>query len=843
VKVCCRELCSTTNPQTACDFIFPEFLGNGTEFRFTAESNDISDVIWRLHIPGSDSSITIGTGLQSDELDINALRQQYPSLDPSQICITILYRDAEGCFRLCCRCFCIEASPLECNDIDVLHYQSSSNLEYEFKIDQSDKSQIEWTLDNTNTFLDTTASVRLDFDDFGFSGGEQVYVSVRYFDENENCYQVCCKSVCLPLPSNSCDLLSFNGVQNGIAEVNFAGNQIVSWSLPDTSFLSSDNSLSINASDYMDSIIRVCVVYKEGDCCRLCCIEICLNESDVRCDDFEVMVDLDGSFSLNDQNDQNLLLSSTVQLPDGSIVDLGNDTNYQGASPGVYVFERSYLSACEDTIVCRKERCYSPELECEEITFEIDPVNDNQVRFTHNIPGGATYSRDFGTGDTNTTSEPTVEYEFPDSSAVYEVCLTVTDFCGDTCRQCVMIQIGQFSVSVTKEDETCPGKSDGSIQLQIRGGSGNVTINWDDIISPVLSRDSLSAGSYSVQIEDPSIGEDTTLIIEIGLQETIEATLFSINTTCGLSNGSITVNTAPDSVGSVFRLLPNGFENESGMFTNLGPDNYLVEIEYGDGCIYRDSTFILASQPLEVSLPDSIIACSGEEELMINESNANINWYRNGDEIASFRNEPILPLDSSGQYVVEVSNQTGNCTATDTVEVVILETDIILPRDTSVNFSGQEITLSVESADIVYWITSQVTLNCNACPEVTFNPTANTWLYIQAFNFDGCEVSDSILVEVKNVSLAPINLITPNQDGFNDILEIKGLDVFQYKRLIIFNKWGQLLYEEENYNNDWNGEINGQPLADGAYYYIIDYGDQSIDENRIKSDLTIIRKN
>ncbi|MDF0693137.1 gliding motility-associated C-terminal domain-containing protein [Aquirufa ecclesiirivi] len=71
--------------------------------------------------------------------------------------------------------------------------------------------------------------------------------------------------------------------------------------------------------------------------------------------------------------------------------------------------------------------------------------------------------------------------------------------------------------------------------------------------------------------------------------------------------------------------------------------------------------------------------------------------------------------------------------------------------------------------------------------------------------------------------------ITPNGDGKNDKLVIDGILGLKNK-LSIFNRWGNIVFEKENYTNDWGGEYltsestsDGKLLPDGIYYYVIDF--------------------
>ena len=66
------------------------------------------------------------------------------------------------------------------------------------------------------------------------------------------------------------------------------------------------------------------------------------------------------------------------------------------------------------------------------------------------------------------------------------------------------------------------------------------------------------------------------------------------------------------------------------------------------------------------------------------------------------------------------------------------------------------------------------------------------------------------------------NTITPNGDGKNDVLKIDGIERYPNNELVIFNRWGDILYHAKPYLNDWQGvNQNGAELAEGTYYYVL----------------------
>jgi large repetitive protein len=73
-------------------------------------------------------------------------------------------------------------------------------------------------------------------------------------------------------------------------------------------------------------------------------------------------------------------------------------------------------------------------------------------------------------------------------------------------------------------------------------------------------------------------------------------------------------------------------------------------------------------------------------------------------------------------------------------------------------------------------------------------------------------------------------VFTPNYDGVNDYFVINGIFAYLENNLKIFNRWGNLVYEADYYQNDWFGtseigfELNSGELPDGTYFYILDLG-------------------
>jgi len=66
------------------------------------------------------------------------------------------------------------------------------------------------------------------------------------------------------------------------------------------------------------------------------------------------------------------------------------------------------------------------------------------------------------------------------------------------------------------------------------------------------------------------------------------------------------------------------------------------------------------------------------------------------------------------------------------------------------------------------------------------------------------------------------DVITPNGDGINDVWFIEGIENFPKSTVQVFDKWGDRIYEQVGYNNNWGGRgNNGEILPDGTYFYVV----------------------
>nr|WP_295871979.1 gliding motility-associated C-terminal domain-containing protein [uncultured Chitinophaga sp.] len=123
-------------------------------------------------------------------------------------------------------------------------------------------------------------------------------------------------------------------------------------------------------------------------------------------------------------------------------------------------------------------------------------------------------------------------------------------------------------------------------------------------------------------------------------------------------------------------------------------------------------------------------------------------------------------------------------------------------------------------------------------PVLQVRPVADAAYKVTVTNSDGCTNTATFGLKVAGmINITANNILTPNGDGFNDRWVVKDLHLFPDNELKIFDRAGRMVYVRWNYSNDWDGKVNGQPLAEGTYYYVLTINQG---ETTLKGFITIV---
>lgn len=104
------------------------------------------------------------------------------------------------------------------------------------------------------------------------------------------------------------------------------------------------------------------------------------------------------------------------------------------------------------------------------------------------------------------------------------------------------------------------------------------------------------------------------------------------------------------------------------------------------------------------------------------------------------------------------------------------------------------------------------------------------------YNGNCAVVTDTLIIEVDQIKR--YSGFSPNGDGINDFFVVDGLENATVKKLLIINRWGNTVFSDDNYNNNWNGTgNNGSILPDDTYFYVL-----TIDNNKVYKGYIVLKR-
>ncbi len=393
----------------------------------------------------------------------------------------------------------------------------------------------------------------------------------------------------------------------------------------------------------------------------------------------------------------------------------------------------------------------------------------------------------------------------------------------------------------------CFADNSGSIIITASGGTAPYDYSIDNGTTYQLD-DSFAvvAGVYVVRIRDANgcIKDSSITVTQPDqLLATASAGSTGCNTITPSGNVSVTVTggTRPYS----YSRDGINFQPDS-TFTGLGQNSYSVTITDANGCTVAAAATVGVVNDLTLQTRQDTTIC-GEVSVVLNTiTNAqSISWAPPTFLSSTTAVSPsaVNPTVTT-EYVVTA--QTGICTATDTVKVIVTAPPIVDAGDWRVLqiTKGQDATLNgtISNATSFAWSPTTYLNNANTLTPTAVRPQETIVYTLTAFNAEGCSNTDTVTLTVVPYCIKVKNAFTPNGDGVNDNWMVYDqFDCLTNVKVQVFNRYGSKVFESKNYRNDWNGTYNGQTLPDATYYYVIDFLLSTGIVNQVRGDVTILR--
>jgi gliding motility-associated-like protein/uncharacterized repeat protein (TIGR01451 family) len=172
-------------------------------------------------------------------------------------------------------------------------------------------------------------------------------------------------------------------------------------------------------------------------------------------------------------------------------------------------------------------------------------------------------------------------------------------------------------------------------------------------------------------------------------------------------------------------------------------------------------------------------------------------------------------------------------------EVVILDTPLLtLSPDVRIG-QGQSTTLTASGASTYLW-SPATGLSCTTCTTVSANPDKTTVYFIEG-DEKGCKTTGKIKVTVDPCGEVYVpNAFNPASTDQNSMVCVYGNCVTTIN-FMIFDRWGEKVYETTDQTQCWDGNYHGQPMNSGEFVYVLKavlFGGEEISR---KGNISLIR--
>ncbi|MEO8067275.1 MAG: gliding motility-associated C-terminal domain-containing protein [Flavobacteriales bacterium] len=249
------------------------------------------------------------------------------------------------------------------------------------------------------------------------------------------------------------------------------------------------------------------------------------------------------------------------------------------------------------------------------------------------------------------------------------------------------------------------------------------------------------------------------------------------------------------------------------------------------GCMGSDTIIVAVVQVPQPNLGPDVTACTGDSvQLVVNPGAASVLWSDGSTATSNV-------VTTTGNVGVQLI--LNGCSASDAVDVTFVSAiDSVSIGPDVEHCQGEPLQLDASTSGATYnWSTGQVS------PTITITEPGMYWV----------EVSGSCISAADTIVIAPgdcglfiyvPNTFTPDGDGFNETFAAVATGDFIEYSMIVFDRWGEAVWETSDPGALWAGSYAGAAVPDGVYVWTIRYKADTpggIKQERLMGHVTLLR--
>lgn len=262
--------------------------------------------------------------------------------------------------------------------------------------------------------------------------------------------------------------------------------------------------------------------------------------------------------------------------------------------------------------------------------------------------------------------------------------------------------------------------------------------------------------------------------------------------------------------------------------------------------------WVRISQPA-IDASDTIVTCPGlavslyVQSIVVGDTMI-YNWQPLSNILdGENTNRPLVFTQDSTQFIVQGINQYG-CIAYDTLVLRSLSDGVQVSATAESDSAEylQTIQLNAVSPDVVSysWSPSSAVNNASIANPTSVIRETSTFI-VQAIDSLGCIAFDTVVVYRKALkcgqsALFIPNAFSPNSDGNNDILYVRGKNLLRMY-FAVYDRWGEKVFETDDINTGWDGMYKGKKLDPAVFGYVFEGVCENGETLKDKGNITLIR--